>query len=164
MKMEELAEILDGMDKTLSRLLKHNEDYGDVLYGEEDAKLTLTRLGAKKELLDSIRELVREPDCRKDSDVTLTVFVKTGNRAATIETPGRYKDQDTTLRVRVSEIPDSEECKIEYLHTEDSHEVLQETFYCQRSFWDLVQHEAEKLKNLKKMNSPENPLSWKVNS
>jgi hypothetical protein len=164
MRIEELAKILDGMNKDLSRLQKHNEDYGDVLYGEEKTKLTLARLGAKKELLDFIRELVREPDCRNDSDVTLSVFVKTGNRVATIETSRRYKDQDITLRVRVSEIPDSEELKIEYLHTEDSGEVLQEIFYSQSSFWDLVHHEVEKLKKLKKLNDSDNHLRWKANS
>ena len=97
-------------------------------------------------MIESIRNAIRtETDCRNDSD-SLTVFVKPGNRVATIRTPGRYKDQDATLIVRISEIPDSEGCKIEYLHAEGSEEVLQETLYHQRTFWDLVHHEQEKLK------------------
>ena len=59
-ELSELVKRLDSMDKTLSRLIKHNEDRGDVLYGEEETKLTLARLYAKKELLDYIRELLDE--------------------------------------------------------------------------------------------------------
>ena len=62
MKLDELAKILDGMSKDLSRLLEHNEDYGDTLYGKEETKLILARLTAKKELLDYIMELVNEPE------------------------------------------------------------------------------------------------------
>lgn len=62
MKIDELSKILDKMSKDLSRLQKYNEDYGDALYGEEETKLILVRLTAKKELLDFIRELVNEPD------------------------------------------------------------------------------------------------------
>lgn len=64
MKMDELAKILDGMSKDLSRLQKHNEDRRNILYGEEEeeTKLILARLSAKKELLDYIRELVNEPE------------------------------------------------------------------------------------------------------
>lgn len=110
-------------------------------------------------MIESIRNAIRtETDCRNDSD-SLTVFVKPGNRVATIRTPGRYKDQDATLMIRVSEIPDSEECKIEYLHTEGSEEVIQETFFCCKPFWELVHHEEEKLKKFKEDN-PENPLHW----
>lgn len=158
MKNEELVVILDEFlvetDKEISRVQKDSH-----LYGEEITKLALATLKVKKNVIDFIRDLIKEPDCRNDSEISLTVFAETGNRVAIIETPGRYKDQDTTLMVRVSEIPDSEKLKIEYLHTEDSGEVLQETFYCQRMFWDLVQHEVEKLKKFKKYNT-ENPLSW----
>lgn len=62
MKMDELAKILDEMSKDLSRLQKHNEDRRNILYGEEETKLILARLSAKKELLDFIRELVNEPE------------------------------------------------------------------------------------------------------
>lgn len=160
MKIEELSKRLDWMDKVLSRLQEKNERSGWILVGEEEAEKTLLKLEAKREMLNTIRRVIREPDCRNDSDVTLTVFVKPGNRIATIETSGWFKDQDTSLRVRVSEIPGSEELKIEYLHTEDSVEVLQETLCCQGTFWDLVHHEVEKLKRLQNLNEPENPLEW----
>ena len=62
MKITDLSKILDEMSKTLSKLQKHNEDYGDTLYGEEETKLILARLSAKKELLDYIMELVNEPE------------------------------------------------------------------------------------------------------
>ena len=42
-------------------------------------------------------------------------YFENGIRCITIETPGKYKDQETTLKVRISEIPDSVEMKIEYL-------------------------------------------------
>lgn len=158
MEIEELSKRLDWMDKVLSRLWDSNMRSGWALYGEEEAEKTSLRLEAKREMLNTIRRIIRETDCRDDSD-SLTVFVKPGNRVATIRTPGRYKDQDATLMIRVSEIPDSEECKIEYLHTEGSEEVIQETFYCQRPFWELVHHEEEKLKKFKEDN-PENPLEW----
>lgn len=159
MKIEEVFKILDGMDKVLSRLWDNNMRSGWALYGEELAEKTSLKLEAKREMIETIRNAIRlESDCRDDSD-SLTVFVKPGNRVATIRTPGRYKDQDTSLIVRVSEIPDSEECKIEYLHTEGSEEVLQETLYYQSPFWELVHHEQEKLKKFKEDN-PENPLEW----
>ena len=160
MKIEELSKRLDWLDKVLSKLQEKNERSGWILVGEEEAEKTSLKLEARREMLNTIRRIIREPDRRDDSD-SLEVFVKPGNRVATIRTPGRFKDQDTSLIVRVSEIPDSEECKIEYLHTEgqeDSEEVLQETFYCQGTFWDLVHHEQDKLKKLN--NNPENPLGW----
>lgn len=159
MKIEEVFKILDGMDKVLSRLWDNSVRSGWALYGEKEAEKTLLKLEAKREMIESIRNAIRtETDCRDDSD-SLTVFVKLGNREATIRTPGRYKDQDATLMIRISEIPDSEGCKIEYLHTEGSEEVIQETFYSQSPFWELVHHEQDKLKKFKEDN-PENHLEW----
>lgn len=159
MKIEEVFKILDRLDKVLSRLWDNNMRSGWALYGEEHAEKTSLKLEAKREMIESIRNAIRtETDCRNDSD-SLTVFVKPGNRVATIRTPGRYKDQDTTLMIRVSEIPDSEECKIEYLHTEGSEEVIQETFFCCGPFWELVHHEQDKMKRFKEDNA-ENPLEW----
>lgn len=159
MKIEEVFKILDRLDKVLSRLWDNNMRSGWALYGEEHAEKTSLRLEAKREMIESIRNAIRtETDCRNDSD-SLTVFVKPGNRVATIRTPGRYKDQDATLMIRVSEIPDSDGCKIEYLHTEGSEEVIQETFFCCEPFWELVHHEQDKLKRFKEDN-PENHLEW----
>lgn len=172
MKIEEVFKILDRLDKVLSRLWDNNMRSGWALYGEEHAEKTSLRLEAKREMIESIRNAIRtETDCRNDSD-SLTVFVKPGNRVATIRTPGRYKDQDTTLIVRISEAPVPApgefkfDFKIEYLHTEGSEEVLQETFFCCRPFWYLVQHEQDKLKRFKeglkklKDNPETNHLEW----
>ena len=150
MEIEEVFKILDRMDKVLSRMWDNNMRSGWALYGEEHAEKTSLKLEAKREMIESIRNAIRTESDRRDDSDSLTVFVKPGNRVATIRTPGRYKDQETSLIVRVSEIPDSEECKIEYLHTEGQEEVLQETFYYQRPFWDLVHHEQDKLKKFKK--------------
>lgn len=158
MKIEELSKRLDWMDKVLSRLQEKNERSGWILVGEEEAEKTLLKLEGSREMLNTIRRIIREPDRRDDSD-SLEVFVNPGNRVATIRTPGRYRDQDTSLIIRVSEIPDSEECKIEYLHTEGQEEALQETFYCKGPFWDLVHHEQDKLKRFKEENF-ENLLEW----
>ena len=91
-------------------------------------------------------------------------YFENGIRCITIETPGKYKDQETTLKVRISEIPDSVEMKIEYLHTEDSNDVLQETFYSQRKFWDRVSQEIEKLERQKKFyfTDVDNHVHWRV--
>ena len=158
MKIEELAKIVSEFqsetDNEISRVQKEG-----VMFSEKMTKFALIELETRKKMLDFIKALIEEPN--DEGPDSLTVSVNPESKVATIETPGRYKDQDTILMVRVSEIPDSEEFRIEYLHTEDSGEVLQEAFYCQRMFWDLVQHEVEKLKKFKKYNS-ENPLGWKV--
>lgn len=158
MKIEELAKIVSGFQSETGNEISRVQKEG-VMFSKEMTKFALIELETRKKMLDFIRALIEEPN-DEDPD-SLTVSVSPESKVATIRTPGRYKDQDTTLMVRVSEIPDSEEFRIEYLHTEDSGEVLQETFYCQRKFWDLVQHEVEKLKKFKKYNS-ENLLGWKV--
>lgn len=154
MKIEELSKIVSGFleetESELSRVIKEKER----MIGPKEA---LYILSTRKKMLNFIKALIEEPN--DEGPDSLTVSVNPESKVATIRTPGRYKDQDTTLMIRVSEIPDSEECKIEYLHTEGSEEVIQETFYCCGPFWELVHHEQDKMKRFKEDNR-ENPLEW----
>ena len=167
MKIEELSKIvsrfLEETESEFSRVLKEKEK----VIGWKDA---LCILSTRKEMLNFIKALIDEPN-DEDPD-SLTVSVNPESKEATIRTPGRYKDQDTILIVRISEAPEPApgefkfDFKIEYLHTEGSEEVLQETFFCCSPFWDLVHHEQDKLKRFKeglkkfKEDNPENPLEW----
>lgn len=160
LKIEELSKIVSGFleetESELSRVRKEKER----IIGPEEA---LYILDTRKKMLNFIKALIEEPN-DEDPD-SLAVSVNPESKEATIRTPGRYKDQDTTLIVRVSEAPVPApgefkfDFKIEYLHTEGQEEVLQKTFYCCKPFWDLVHHETTKLKKFKKYDS-ENPLHW----
>ena len=160
MKIEELSKIVSGFleetESELSRVIKEKER----IIGPEEA---LYILFTRKKMLNFIKALIEEPN-DEDPD-SLTVSVNPESKVATIKTPGRYKDQDTTLIVRVSEAPVPApgefkfDFKIEYLHTEGSEEVLQQTFYCCKPFWELVHHEQDKMKRFKEDNR-ENPLGW----
>ena len=160
MKIEELSKIVSGFleetESELSRVIKEKER----MIGPEEA---LYILFTRKKMLNFIKALIEEPN-DEDPD-SLTVSVNPEHKVATIRTPGRYKDQDTTLIVRVSEAPVPApgefkfDFKIEYLHTEGSEEVLQQTFFCCKPFWDLVHHEQDKMKRFKEDNA-KNPLEW----
>ena len=168
MKIEELSKIVKlfsaETESEFSRVLKEEEK----IIGPEEALYILPTM---KKMLDFIKALIDEPN-DEDPD-SLTVAVNPESKVATIRTPGRYKDQDTTLIVRISEVPEptpgkfKSDFKIEYLHTEGTEEVLQQTFFCCRPFWYLVQHEQDKLKRFKetlkrlKGDNPEtNHLDW----
>jgi hypothetical protein len=158
MKIEELAKIVSGfLEETESEFLRVQKE--KVMFSDEMTKEALYILNTRKKMLNFIKALIEEPN-DEDPD-SLTVSVNPESKEATIRTPGRYKDQDTTLIVRISEALDSEEFKfkIEYLHTEGSEEVIEETFFCCSPFWHLVHHEQEKLKKFKEDN-PENHLEW----
>ena len=160
MKIEELSKIVSGFleetESELSRVIKEKER----MIGREEA---LYILSTRKKMLNFIKALIEEPN-DEDPD-SLTVSVNPESKVATIRTPGRYKDQDTILIVRVSEAPVPApgefkfDFKIEYLHTEGQEEVLQQTFYCCKPFWELVHHEQDKMKRFKEDNR-ENPLEW----
>ena len=166
MKIEELSKIvsrfLEETESEFSRVLKEKKMIG--------WKEALCILSTRKKMLNFIKALIDRPN-DEDPD-SLTVSVNPESKVATIRTPGRYKDQDTILIVRISEAPEPApgefkfDFKIEYLHTEGSEEVLQETFFCCSPFWDLVHHEQDKLKRFKeglkkfKEDNPENPLEW----
>ena len=167
MKIEELSKIVscfqEETESEFSRVLKEKEK----VIGWKEA---LCILSTMKQMLDFIKALIDEPN-DEDPD-SITVSVNPESKVATIRTPGRYKDQDTILIVRISEAPEPApdkfrfDFKIEYLHTEGSEEVLQETFFCCRPFWYLVQHEQDKLKRFKetlkklKDNPETNHLDW----
>ena len=160
MKIEELSKIVSGfLEETESELLRVIKEK-ERMIGPEEA---LYILSTRKKMLNFIKALIEEPN-DEDPD-SLTVSVNPESKVATIRTPGRYKDQDTTLIVRVSEAPVLApgefkfDFKIEYLHTEGSEEVLQQTFYCCKPFWELVHHEQDKMKRFKEDNR-ENPLEW----
>lgn len=160
MKIEELSKIVSGfLEETESELLRVIKEK-ERMIGPKEA---LYILSTRKKMLNFIKALIEEPN-DEDPD-SLTVSVNPESKVATIRTPGRYKDQDTTLIVRVSEAPVPApgefkfDFKIEYLHTEGSEEVLQQTFYCCKPFWELVHQEQDKMKRFKEDNR-ENPLEW----
>jgi hypothetical protein len=68
MEIEELVKRLDWMDKVLSRMWDNNMRSGWALYGEEEAEKTALRLEAKREMIETIRRIIRESETGENYD------------------------------------------------------------------------------------------------
>lgn len=74
-----------------------------------------------------------------------------------LEKPGKYRGQDTTLKVRIIESLDSDFIKVQHSHYEDGFnpygeedrlEIMHKCYETKASFWSVVSRET---KNLEKM-------------